>query len=63
MNLSDGGRKYSTYQFDSFIGMNGKISVGYSEHLNKYTALFLLTILDREHYTYSLGRSWSRDRF
>ena len=31
--------------------------------LNKYTAMFLITILDKERYKYSFGRSWSGERF
>lgn len=63
VNLGDGSGGYSTYQPEPFIGMNGKTSVGYSEYLNKYTAMFLITILDKERYKYSFGRSWSGERF
>lgn len=63
IHLGDGSAGYSTYQEDDFIGMNGKTSVGYSKYLNKYTALFLITILDKHRYKYSFGRSWSGQRF
>lgn len=63
INLGDGSGGYSTYQADDFIGMSGKTSVGYSQHLNKYNALFLITILDKQRYKYSFGRSWTGERF
>ncbi|WP_249962719.1 N-6 DNA methylase [Histophilus somni] len=63
INLGDGSGGYSTYQPDDFIGMSGKTSVGYAKKLNKYTALFLITILDKQRYKYSFGRSWNSTRF
>lgn len=63
VNLGDGSGGYSVYQPDAFIGMNGKTSVGYAPKLNKYNALFLVTILDKQRYKYSFGRSWTGERF
>ena len=63
IHLGDGSGGYSTYQPNDFIGMNGKTSCGYSNNLNKYNALFLITMLDRERYKYSFGRGWTGKRF
>lgn len=62
VNLGDGAAGYSTYQEDAFIGMNGKTSCGYSTKLNKYNAIFLITILDQHRYKFCYGRSWSGKR-
>ena len=63
IQLGDGSGGYSTYQSDAFIGMSGKTSVGYASSLNKYNALFIVTILDMQRYKYSFGRSWTGKRF
>ena len=63
IQLGDGSGGYSTYQADPFIGMSGKTSVGYASALNKYNALFIVTILDMQRYKYSFGRSWTGKRF
>ena len=42
--------------------MNGKTTCGYSSKLNKYNALFLITILDKHRYKFCYGRSWSGKR-
>jgi hypothetical protein len=41
-----------------FIGTTD-LTVGYSEHLNKYIGMFLVTLLDLERPKYSFGRKWS----
>lgn len=63
INLGDGSGGYSIYQPDEFIGMSGKTSVGYSKKLNKYNALFIVTMLDKARYKYCFGRSWTGERF
>jgi hypothetical protein len=50
---------YSLYQPYDFIG-SSTLVVGYNEHLNKYNALFLVTILDLERYRYSFGRKYNK---
>lgn len=62
INIGAGSAGYTTYQPYPFIGMQGKTSCGYSEHLNPYVGMFLMTILDKERYRYSFGRSWTGDR-
>ena len=62
VNIGDGAAGYSTYQSDDFIGMKGKTTCGYSSKLNKYNALFLVTILDKHRYKYCYGRSWTSFR-
>lgn len=36
------------------------VALGYNDNLNKYNALFLVTILDKERFKYSFGRKWGR---
>ena len=62
IQLGAGSAGYTTYQEDDFIGMSGKTSCGYNDNLNKYNALFLVTILDQERPKFSFGRSWTGDR-
>lgn len=62
IQLGQGSAGYVTYQPVEFIGMSGKTSCGYNKNLNKYNALFLVTILDLERPKYSFGRSWTGDR-
>lgn len=50
---------YSLYQPDDFIGST-TLSCGYNEKINKYNALFIVTILDLERYRYSFGRKFSK---
>lgn len=55
----DGSIGYSNYiSFDKFIGTVNLVSCYNDEHLNKYTGLFLVTILDKERYKYSFGRKY-----
>lgn len=48
---------YTNYRQFDFIGST-TLSVGRNNNLNKYTGLFLVTILDRERYRFSFGRKY-----
>lgn len=50
---------YSLYQPKDFIGSTTLIA-GYNKHLNTYTALFLVSVLDLERYRYSFGRKYNK---
>ena len=50
---------YTNYVDTDFLA-SGDLALGYNEKLNKYNALFLVTILDRERFKYSFGRKWGR---
>jgi len=39
---------------------SGDVALGYNKHLNKYNALFLVTIFDKERFKYSFGRKWGK---
>ncbi len=52
---------YSTYQPNDFIGST-TLSIGRSNALTKYSAMFLITILDMEKYKYDFGRKWNGNR-
>lgn len=54
----EGSVGYSLYMPDDFIGTSD-VTLGYNEHINSYTGLFLVTVLDRERPKYSYGRKWS----
>lgn len=62
IQIGAGAAGYTTYQESDFIGMSGKTCCGYSQKLNKYTGLFLKTVLDLERPRYCFGRSWTSDR-
>lgn len=62
INLGQGSAGYSLYQNKDFIGMSGKISIGRNKNINKYNALFIVTILDLERPKFSFGRSWTGKR-
>lgn len=62
VQLGEGSAGYTTYQNGDFIGMNGKVCCGISSKLNKYNAMYLVTILDKERPKFSFGRSWTGDR-
>jgi len=49
---------FANYMNRDFIG-SADLTAGYSEHLNKYTGMFLITLLDLERSKYSFGRKWS----
>jgi len=52
---------YSTYQEDDFIGST-TLSMGRNNHLNKYNALYIITLLDKERFKYSFGRKWNGEK-
>lgn len=55
----DGSVGYSNYvPFDKFIGTVNLVCCYNDEHINKYTAMFLVTVLDKERYKYSFGRKY-----
>lgn len=56
-----GSAGYSTYQPSDFIG-SSSLSIGYNNNINKYNAIFLVTILDQERFKYCFGRSWNNIR-
>lgn len=51
---------YANYMEEDFIGST-TLSVGYNEHLNRMTGLYLVTILDRERPKYSFGRKYRKN--
>jgi len=48
---------YTNYIENDFIGST-TLSVGRNSRLNRYNALFLVAVLDRERYRYSFGRKY-----
>lgn len=50
---------YTNYIDKDFMA-SGDIALGYNKNLNKYNALFLVTILDKERFKYSYGRKWGK---
>lgn len=48
---------YTLYMNKPFIATTD-VRIGYCEELNKYTGLFLVSILDKERIKYSFGRKW-----
>lgn len=57
----DGSVGYSNYiPFDQFIGTTN-LTVGYNEHINKYTGMFLVAVLDLQRSKYSFGRKYKRN--
>ncbi|WP_201627251.1 restriction endonuclease subunit S [Psychrobacter immobilis] len=52
---------YSLYQGCDFIPSSDLV-VAYSEHLNHFTGLFLVAVLDQERYRYSFGRKYGKSR-
>ena len=46
---------YSLYADDDFIGST-TLSIGYNDKLNKYNAMFFVTVSDLERFKYSFGR-------
>ena len=48
---------YTNFIENDFIGST-TLSVGRNPRLNRYNALFLVTVLDRERYRYSFGRKY-----
>ncbi len=52
---------YSTYQENDFIGST-TLSMGRNDRLNKYNALYIITLLDKERFKYSFGRKWNGEK-
>ena len=50
---------YTNYIGEDFIGST-TLSVGYNDHLDPATGLFLVTVLDRERPKYSFGRKYRK---
>ena len=50
---------YTNYMDVDFMA-SGDVALGYNNHLNKYNALFLVTLFDKERFKYSFGRKWGR---
>ena len=48
---------YSNYMESDFIGST-TLTAGYNKNLNKYNALFIVSVLDKERYKYSYGRKY-----
>lgn len=39
---------------------SGDLVLGYNPHINKYTGLFLVSVLDKERFKYSFGRKYGK---
>ncbi|MFZ1019995.1 MAG: N-6 DNA methylase [Minisyncoccia bacterium] len=52
---------YSTYQEKNFIGST-TLSMGRNKNLNRFNAIFLITLLDKERFKYSFGRKWNGEK-
>lgn len=50
---------YTNYMDVDFMA-SGDVALGYNKHLNKYNALFLVTLFDKERFKYSFGRKWGK---
>lgn len=50
---------YTNYIDTDFMA-SGDLALGYNDNLNKYNALFLVTIFDKERFKYSFGRKWGK---
>lgn len=50
---------YTNYIDVDFMA-SGDVALGYNDKLNKYNALFLVTLFDKERFKYSFGRKWGR---
>ena len=50
---------YTNYMDVDFMA-SGDVALGYNDKLNKYNALFLVTLFDKERFKYSFGRKWGR---
>lgn len=55
----EGSVGYSNYMDRDFMA-SGDLILGYGEHINQYTGLFLATILDKERPKYSFGRKYGK---
>lgn len=52
---------YATYQPNEFIGST-TLTCGYNKNLNKYSAQFIVTVLDKERFKYSFGRKYGKNQ-
>ena len=52
---------YSTYQEADFIGST-TLSIVPNKNLNKYSGIFIITLLDKERFKYSFGRKWNGEK-
>lgn len=50
---------YALYMDKPFMA-SGDLALGYNSNINKYTGLFLVTILDKERFKYSFGRKYGK---
>jgi len=57
----EGSMGYSVYKAEPFIATSD-ITLGYNEHLNKYTGTFITTIADRVRGKYNFGYKRSANR-
>lgn len=57
----EGSVGYANYIDKDFIGSTS-LSIGYNSELDKYTGLFLATMMDRYKFKYNYGRGWSGNR-
>ena len=55
----EGSVGYSNYMDRDFMA-SGDLILGYGWHINRYTGLFLSTILDKERPKYSFGRKYGK---
>lgn len=55
----EGSVGYSNYMDRDFMA-SGDLILGYGDFLNPYTALFIVTLLDRERPKYSFGRKYGK---
>lgn len=55
----EGSVGFSNYMDRDFMA-SGDLLLGYGEHINRYTGLFLSTILDKERPKYSFGRKYGK---
>ena len=53
----EGSVGYANYMDQDFIGST-TTSIGYNPKLNKYNAMFIITIIDQEKYKFSYGRKY-----
>lgn len=50
---------YTLYMDKDFMA-SGDLVLGYNPHINKYTGLFLVSVLDKERFKYSFGRKYGK---
>lgn len=62
--MGDGAAGFTHYQEKDFIAMAGKISCGYVNDIrfNKYTGMFIASVLSQNHSKFSFKESWTGDR-